>query len=478
MNILSDPSAEKAVLAACYRYGKDVYFDVVDVLRPSTFTIEYNEILFACIKHIYEKLELDRGDVASLHSAAKDLGLSYRLKNNECALHIKQIIDFDCDAKTARKLAAKIRKLEIARALRGKLEDAQDKILEVTGNETVTGILGIAENSIFGFGDVLESGSDDPKRVDSEGLTAHLEEILNNPVSQVGISSGFPRWDASIGGGLRKGTINLIGARTKGFKSGIALNVANYVASHGVPVLYLDTEMSWNDQVNRLLACRCAVDLTSIETGKFAEKEFIKSRVYQEVANIKNIDYPFYHKSIAGALFEDQLAIMRRWLFKDVGVRGDEVARPCLIVYDYLKMMATSDMHDLSEHQAFGFIMTALHNFCVKYQLPILTFVQLNRDGIDRESTSAISQSDRIGWLCSNFTIFKRKGNEELEQDGLENGNYKLVPIIARHGAGLEDGDYINVHAKKHFMQAIEGKLKSEVISENSDELGDGPINM
>ena len=35
-------------------------------------------------------------------------------------------------------------------------------------------------------------------------------------------------------------------------------------------------------------------------------------------------------------------------------------------------------------------------NFAVRYRVPFLTFVQLNRDGINLEDTSAVSQSDRI----------------------------------------------------------------------------------
>ena len=62
----------------------------------------------------------------------------------------------------------------------------------------------------------------------------------------------------------------------------------------------------------------------------------------------------------------------------------------------------------------------------------MVTFVQLNRDGITKESTDTASGSDRIIWLCSNFTIFKRKSDEEIAEDGPENGNRKLLPLVSR----------------------------------------------
>ena len=100
--------------------------------------------------------------------------------------------------------------------------------------------------------------------------------------------------------------------------------------------------------------------------------------------------------------------------------------KDCVIFYDYLKLMDSQGMsQDMKEYQVLGFMMTQLHNFATKYKVPIVAFVQLNRDGITKESTDTASGSDRIIWLCSNFTIFNRKSDEESE-DGPA-GNRKLL---------------------------------------------------
>jgi len=122
-----------------------------------------------------------------------------------------------------------------------------------------------------------------------------------------------------------------------------------------------------------------------------------------------------------------------------------------------------------------GFMMTSLHNFAMRYQVPIVAFVQLNRDGITKESTDSASGSDRIIWLCSNFTIFKRKSDEEIAEDGAEVGNRKLVPVISRHGGGLDDNDYINCKMKGWCAKIIEGNTKLE-ISNNISSQNDGFI--
>ena len=126
-------------------------------------------------------------------------------------------------------------------------------------------------------------------------------------------------------------------------------------------------------------------------------------------------------------------------------------------------MSSDAISNSLAEFQVLGFMMTGLHNFALKYKVPVLSFIQLNRDGITRESTDAASGSDRIVWLCSNFTIFKRKSDEEIAEDGAANGNRKLVPVAARHGGGLDEGDYINMHMKGWCGKIEEGRTAFEI---------------
>jgi len=63
----------------------------------------------------------------------------------------------------------------------------------------------------------------------------------------------------------------------------------------------------------------------------------------------------------------------------------------------------------------------------------------------------------------SNFTIFKRKSDEEIAEDGPGEGNRKLIPVISRHGGGLDDNDYINCHMKGWCAKITEGRTKLEI---------------
>ena len=54
------------------------------------------------------------------------------------------------------------------------------------------------------------------------------------------------------------------------------------------------------------------------------------------------------------------------------------------------------------------------------------------------------------------------KSTEELAEDGPNAGNRKLVPIVTRHGGGLDDGDYINMVMQGSHAKLFELKTRNE----------------
>lgn len=464
--ILNDPAAERAVVAGVLHYNASAYFDIADIISDNTFTIDSNAILFKCAKYAIEKDNDVKIDIPTIYSSAQELGLSHVYTKTEEVKHLHAVMSMPVQLPNIRKFAAKIRKLEIARLLHGQLEIAQDKLVELRGDESITHILGIAEDSIFDFTSLLNDSDDEPELMGA-GLTAYIEHLAANPVECVGISTGYPVFDIAIGGGLRNGTVNMIGARPKTGKSVLAMNIGSHISRNiNIPVLYLDTEMMKEDQIHRMMAMLTETNINDIETGKFGATVHGAS-VIAMARRLEEANTPFYYKNISGKPFEDILAIMRRWLIKKVGLNDDGKAKPCVVIFDYLKLMSDDGLANLQEYQLLGFMMTGLHNFAVRYKLPVLSFMQLNRDGINKESTDVASGSDRIVWLCSNFSIYKKKSDEEISKSGKDSGNRKMVPIVARHGGDWNDGDYINMHMQGQFAKIVEGKTAYEVDKED-----------
>ena len=467
--ILCDPASERAVLAGICRYGEDAYLDVADIVQESSFTIDSNSIIYKCLKYLCENEQKPSIDVASIYAAAQDIGVSNIFSKKEEAQHLKAIIDFPVSLENVRKFAAKIRKLEIARLLRKQLEQAGDKLLEINGTEPIASILGVAEDAVFNFSSLLNDTDNNPISIGKD-IDDYIKSLEENKIDQIGIPTGFPIYDKAIGGGLRKGTVNVIAARPKTGKTLLSDNIGFHIAhKHNIPVLNMDTEMNTVDHINRVLGMMTEVEINAIETGRFAESADTKIKIVNAAQELKSTR--LFYKSIAGKPFEEQLAIMRRWILKEVGLNEDGTAKQCVIFYDYLKLMDSQGMsQDLKEYQVLGFMMTSLHNFAVRYQVPIVAFIQLNRDGITKESTDTASGSDRIIWLCSNFSIFKRKSDEEIAEDGPTNGNRKLLPLVSRHGGGLDDNDYINCYMKGWCAKITEGKTRLEILNNTKNE--------
>ena len=270
MEVLSDVASERAVLAGIFRFSSDAYLDTADIIDENTFTINTNIVLYKCFKKIFKHDENSKIDLASIYATANELGLSYILEKPSEIQHIKSISVFPVELSNVRKFAAKIRKLQIGRLLCSQLEQSKDKVLGIDGHEPISEILGLVEDSIFNFTSLLHDGNEGTIKLSSL-ICEHVQDLIDNPVDQVGISTGFPAWDESVGGGLRRGTINVFGARAKVGKTLIVNNMAWNIAYQDIPILNFDTEMTHEDQINRSLAMKTHIHFKDIETGQFSK---------------------------------------------------------------------------------------------------------------------------------------------------------------------------------------------------------------
>lgn len=437
---LTDVGAERAVLAGLFAYGFDSYVDVSDIISHKTFGNYNNQILYKCIEKIMEtQAEVD---LPSVLAAAQQLGFYESVNTKQELEYINSLMKFPIKKDNVPHFAAQIKKFEFARTIKTLADKISRDIESINGSESIDQIVGLMETPMIEFLR-QDSVSDKPQKIGKD-VEEYFEFLLENKCDQIGIPTGFPRYDAAIGGGLRRKCVDLVSARPKVGKSVFADNVALNIASKGIPVLMLDTEMSKEDHLNRIIANLSGVPINEISTGKFSDDQEKTLAVKLAIDKIKNISYTYV--SVAGAPFEQILNTIKRWIMQEVGQNENGQTNECVVIYDYLKLMSSNSItNNIQEYQALGFQITSLHNLAVKYDFPCLSFVQLNRDGITKESTDAVSGSDRLIWLCTSFSIFKIKSPEELAEDGPNAGNRKLVPIVSRHGPGMEDGNYINM---------------------------------
>jgi hypothetical protein len=283
---------------------------------------------------------------------------------------------------------------------------------------------------------------DDMERLGA-GAEYELERRANNPVDNIGFSSGMPKWDDMIGY-LRRDMLAFISARAKVGKSMLGLNVARHVAQfEELPVLYMDSEMSREEVRDRLVAHVAQVDISLIENGRWKSEEnaFRTQQAFKVVESL-NIEY----LSIRGMNIESIMSGCRRFLFKKVKRNHEGIFNQCLIVYDYLKLDYGGNIGD-TWHLNLAKSVVNFKDMLGATKTTGLVLGQQNRSGIAKfdpkthktitqDTEDTVAGTDEILKSSSNVSSLRFKTTEEKMRDGEEHGNVSLTPFVARHGRG------------------------------------------
>ncbi len=446
-NPFKSPAAERILLGTIIRNGKNSLIDSQGLSISSTdFTSPINRAVYLSLEKLSEDPRCERFDIESVKMQAQVLGYSDILASPDSQKYIELLKEASTDKENLPMFGWTIKKYSVIRDLYERYQDAISYISNISGQEDLSEIIRNAEGKIIDFVTGIDNG--DGLSSMGEDIVAYIQKMLESePIDQVGIPTGYTLYDEAIGGGPRRGTVSVIGARPKVGKSFVALNMSRNIAKAGIPVLYLDTELTKSYQKNRLLSIESGCPLRTLENYSFNKSEKLSKDVVE--AGIRIEKFPFYYQNISGMSHTEALAIARRWIVKNVGFNSQGKANDCVIVYDYMKLTSGEGLTKFTpEYITLGLMLTEMHNFAVKYEIPIIGFVQLNRDGIDNDDGSIIAGSDRILWLCSSMAVLRNKTEDDAQLCGWQFGNKKLSVMETRQGSGLEnEGDYINLHA-------------------------------
>ncbi len=468
---LKDTGSERALLSTIIKNGKDIFIDADGIVSAADMSLGLNRAIYSSLKALSEDPNCDEFDVETIKLKMKSLGFGDHLNSPKALEYIDLLTESNFDTKNVELFAYQIRKYAVVRELHSKYAGATKYLETISGNEKLSEIIQSAEGQIVDYLSGIENGESLINF--GENIEEYvLQMIEEEEVDQIGLPTGFPIWDDCIGGGFRKATVNTVVARSKVGKSFHAMNVGANVASKGTKVLYLDTELTEKPQKDRLIPLVAGCPMYLFETRKFKYDKDLRNNVLEAAKQIKS--WPFFYEQIGGKNHSEALTVAKRWLVKHVGFDQKGKANPCLIIYDYMKLTGDVDLTKaMPEYIALGLLITCLHDFCLKYEIPMLGMIQSNRSGIASEETDIVAGSDRILWLSSSLSILKNKEETDLDLGcGWEYGNKKLIPIATRYGSGLQNyGDYINIKAslnpKVSKQQATgsmrEGLLFSEI---------------
>ena len=154
--------------------------------------------------------------------------------------------------------------------------------------------------------------------------------------------------------------------------------------------------------------------------------------------------------------------------------------RAACLIFDYIKL-PDADLQlvsNVKEYQALGYLTVALKNLAGQLQIPVVTAVQLNREGANKGHVSSanFADSDRIlryaNTLLGLAAKPKKEQEEEEEKYGRERalaaGTHRLQILDTRSGGTNFEG--IDVYFRKQILTMREA---DEQLSRASEESGD-----
>jgi replicative DNA helicase len=232
-------------------------------------------------------------------------------------------------------------------------------------------ILSRAEERIFKILEDRGAGQVSPI---SEVLQESLDRIdarMDHQHAWGGVETGFADFD-QMTGGLQKSELVILAARPSMGKTALAMNMAEYAALNGTPVLFVSLEMSGIELGDRLLCSFARVNGNRLRNGTITHEE--RRKLVNAAAQISQA--PLYIDDSPSRTMTEIAAIARR-LKRRNGLG--------LVVVDYLQLIDPDNPRDPRQEQV-SKISRRLKGLAREMNVPVLCLAQLNRQV---ESTSS-----------------------------------------------------------------------------------------
>ncbi len=293
------------------------------------------------------------------------------------------------------------------------------------------------------------------------GLDEYIESIMDVHTPVIGVSTGFPILDKVIDG-LIPGTLTIIAARKKMGKSTVLTNIAaNVAVNDGLPTLYVDNEMTFNQWSDRVLAIISGVQERTIKHGGFKNDKDVMKRI-QDAAKYLSKSRLFHHY-LPGYNLEKISALYKKYKFKE------DIK---LAVFDYIKEPESSSVEvGRKEYQILGDVTTRLKDLSGQLDIPFLAAVQVNRSG-------DVADSDRVARYGDIVAFWELRDLKKAEENAVDldiAGHYSLRIKDSRRGGTTGEWG-IGFKFKKTKLRILEVSQENQV--ETFDYLNDLKIDL
>lgn len=416
---LIDPGAERNTLA-CIIKSSDAWLKLPASFSAEEFGVPINRALWIVVDSLHSKGAAI--DPVTVHEALPHQ-FQEELKDLGGWNYIQTLRDLPIDPNNVVHESQKLVDLSVSR----RMYSAGEKIRDVSeSNKTIPQKREAIELILS---DIDNSAEESVDNIATNGYD-FIEKKMANPVEIPGIPSGFDEVDKTIQG-FQPGRLYVVGARKKTGKSMCLLNWAKHISVDlGIPILWISTEHTIEDEYSRLLSLTSDVYEKAINNGTFSKVEAYMERVAD--ANELIAKSPFYFASMPFFSL-DKIKRLTRKMVRVHGVKA--------LFFDFIK--SPESEANSKEWQELGKFTYGLKALGVAEGIPVVSAVQINREGqqnfrLDGEIDSDhFAGSDRIAQALSVAWVLRTPNNQEANGDA---NAFRVLKITDnRHGpAGLK----------------------------------------
>ena len=258
------------------------------------------------------------------------------------------------------------------------------------------------------------NGNEDDREAVLLSMSKEVEYNLTHP-DRRGISTGYDGLDR-ISGGLRKGELVMVGARTSVGKTSLLGNILANVGGQGIPAAMWTLEMSSADVYFRIAAKRSRVNLFNL---RYPQSENEATISLEAIAGMSDLPITICQRSGLGIT---QLKTEIRSKVRTTGAR--------VVLVDYLSLLQSED-RKAPRYVQVAEISSGLKSVAMENGICVVAAVQLNRQAEGRRPTLAdLRESGDLEQDADQVWLLDRKRDESgfLDSDG--------VVIVAKNRSG------------------------------------------
>jgi KaiC/GvpD/RAD55 family RecA-like ATPase len=242
--------------------------------------------------------------------------------------------------------------------------------------------------------------------------------------SFVGMPTPFPKLNAMLGGGLRKGEMYVIGANQGAGKTSLGLQFALAALRRGFGVLIFSMEMGWRAVFQRMAGIEAHVDLLAFREAQRRKRESQEDRIRLAHATAEIAGW--------GLLVSTKSAITPALVISETK-RLAKRSPVDLVIVDHMQLMA-ADESTRSDYEKFTAISRALKQTAVEVDVPVLLMSQTSRaNSRDRRSELDVADLRGSGAIEEDsagvFLLFEDKEDADAARSIDDGRRYTKGPV-------------------------------------------------